>query len=73
MIRQIEIYRKIDYLLILFRRCNTCKKEFNEYLEGAYYSSAAGLMLYFCSDECTKNYFNKQTEVLNEEEKRIQT
>ena len=26
----------------MFRLCNTCKKEFNEYLEGAYYSSATG-------------------------------
>ena len=29
----------------MFRLCNTCKKEFNEYLEGAYYSSATGLVL----------------------------
>jgi hypothetical protein len=45
----------------MFRLCNTCKKEFNEYLEGAYYSSAAGVVLYFCSDECAKNHFNNAT------------
>ena len=27
----------------MFRHCNTCNKEFDEYLEGAYYSSAAGV------------------------------
>ena len=47
----------------MFRHCNTCNKEFDEYLEGAYYSSAAGVVLYFCSDECAKNHFNKQTKV----------
>jgi ribosomal protein L24E len=47
----------------MFRFCNVCNKEFNEYLEGAYYSSAAGVLVYFCSDECTKNYFNKNTRV----------
>jgi ribosomal protein L24E len=55
------IYRKIGTLLLnMFRHCDTCKKEFNEYLEGAYYSSASGVVLYFCSEECTKDYFNKQ-------------
>lgn len=47
----------------MFRHCDTCKKEFNEYLEGAYYSSAAGVVLYFCSDECVKNHFNKETKL----------
>jgi hypothetical protein len=45
----------------MFRLCYTCKKEFNEYLEGAYYLSATGIVLYFCSNGCAKNYFNKQT------------
>jgi hypothetical protein len=27
----------------MFRLCSVCKKEFNEYLVGAHYSSAAGL------------------------------
>ena len=51
----------------MFRHCDTCKKEFNEYLEGAYYSSAAGVVLYFCSDECVKNYFNKENKLWNDE------
>jgi len=57
----------------MFRFCNVCNKEFNEYLEGAYYSSAAGVVLYFCSDDCAKNYFNKDTRVWDEEEKGIHT
>jgi ribosomal protein L24E len=56
----------------MFRHCNTCNKEFDEYLEGAYYSSAAGVVLYFCSNECAKNYFNKQSKN-QDEEKRIQS
>jgi ribosomal protein L24E len=44
----------------MFRSCNVCKKEFNEFLEGAYYSSAAGVVLYFCSDKCAKNHFNNE-------------
>jgi ribosomal protein L24E len=47
----------------MIRLCNACKKEFDEYIEGAYYLSASGVILYFCSDECAKNYFNKQTRV----------
>lgn len=43
----------------MIRPCNYCKKEFDEYIEGAYYLSASGVILYFCSDECAKNYFNK--------------
>jgi ribosomal protein L24E len=45
----------------MFRFCSVCKKEFKEYLEGAYYSSAAGVVVYFCSDECAKNHFNNST------------
>jgi hypothetical protein len=31
---------------MMYRHCTTCKKEYNEYLEGALYSSAAGAVLY---------------------------
>jgi ribosomal protein L24E len=48
---------------MMYRHCTACKKEYNEYLEGALYSSAAGAVLYFCSEECIKEYFNREAKV----------
>jgi YHS domain-containing protein len=43
--------------------CNSCGKEFNDLVEGVRYSSSAKGVLFFCSDDCCKNYLNRPSKV----------
>ena len=47
----------------MVKLCNTCGKDFDERVEGVRYSSSIkGVILFFCSDECCKNYLNRSSE-----------
>ncbi len=43
---------------IMYVPCNSCNKEFNDLSEGVRYSSSIMGLLWFCSDDCCKNYLN---------------
>jgi len=43
--------------------CNSCGKEFNDLVEGVRYSSSTKGVLFFCSDDCCKNYLNRAGKV----------
>jgi hypothetical protein len=43
----------------MFVLCNSCKKEYNDLVEGVRYSSTAKGILLFCSDDCCKDYLDK--------------
>src|SRR5215217_3170685 len=42
----------------MIKVCKSCGKEFQNFTEGVLYSSHAIGVLEFCSDDCSKNYFN---------------
>ncbi len=42
----------------MIKICKSCGKEFQNLSEGVLYSSSAIGVLEFCSDQCSKNYFN---------------
>ena len=44
---------------IMYVPCNSCNKEFNDLSEGVRYSSSIRGLLWFCSDDCCKNYLNR--------------
>ena len=46
-------------MINMYIRCNSCNKEFNDLTEGVRYSSFIKGVLWFCSDDCCKNYLNR--------------
>ena len=47
----------------MVKLCNTCGKDFDERVGGVRYSSSTkGVISFFCSDECCKNYLNRSSE-----------
>jgi hypothetical protein len=44
---------------IMIRACDTCGKQFDEFLEGIRYSRAVEGVSFFCSDDCCKVYLDK--------------
>jgi hypothetical protein len=56
-------YLKADILRVMSEQkmikiCKSCGKEFQNLTQGVLYSSHAIGVLEFCSDDCSKNYFN---------------
>ena len=54
---------KADVIVIMSEQkmikvCKSCGKEFQNLTRGVLYSSHAIGVLEFCSDDCSKNYFN---------------
>ena len=46
----------------MVKLCNTCGKDFDERVEGVRYSSSTkAVVLFFCSDECCKNYLKRSS------------
>ena len=43
----------------MYINCASCNKEFNDLAEGVRYSSLITGVLWFCSDNCCKNYLNR--------------
>ena len=46
--------------------CKSCGKEFNDLVKGVRYSSSVKGVLFFCSDECCKNYLNEPSKLVEE-------
>jgi hypothetical protein len=49
----------VRYDINTYIHCNSCNKEFNDLAEGVRYSSSVKGVLWFCSDDCCKNYLNR--------------
>ena len=47
----------------MYSNCISCKKEFNNLVEGVKYSSSVMGIISFCSDNCCKAYLNKKFEL----------
>jgi hypothetical protein len=45
-------------MINMYIHCNSCNKEFNDLTEGVRYSSSIKGLLWFCSDDCCKDYLN---------------
>ena len=43
----------------MYSNCISCKKEFNNLVEGVKYSGSVMGIISFCSDNCCKAYLNK--------------
>ncbi len=43
----------------MVKLCNACGKEYDELLKGVRYSSSIKGLLFFCSDDCCKNYLDR--------------
>ena len=43
----------------MYIHCNSCNKEFNDLVQGVRYSSSVKGLLWYCSDDCCKNYLNR--------------
>jgi hypothetical protein len=54
-VRYSRIYKRQNMYIL----CNSCGKEFNDLVEGVRYSSSTKGVLFFCSDDCCKNYLNR--------------
>jgi hypothetical protein len=50
----------------MVKLCNSCGKEFDERIKGVRYSSSVKGVLFFCSDECCKNYLNESSKLVKE-------
>ena len=48
----------LDWYKNMYVLCDSCNKEFNDLAEGVRYSSSIKGLLWFCSDDCCKNYLN---------------
>ena len=46
----------------MYSNCISCKKEFNNLVEGVKYSSSVMGIISFYSDNCCKAYINKKLE-----------
>ena len=44
----------------MYLNCSSCKKEFNNLVEGVKYSSSVIGIIPFCSDNCCKAYLNEK-------------
>ena len=44
----------------MYSNCSSCKKEFNNFVEGVKYSSSVMGISSFCSDNCCKAYLNEK-------------
>ena len=53
------------HMINMYIRCNSCSNEFNDLVEGIRYSSSTKGLLWFCSDDCCKNYLNKPGNAVN--------
>lgn len=52
------LWTALSYTDAMYRICQLCGKEFQDFIEGVSYSSTAKGFLVFCSDRCCKDYLD---------------
>lgn len=55
---QKAIWTLYSHTKTMYRLCKSCGKEFQDFVTGVTYSSAAKGLFVFCSDKCCKDYLD---------------